>query len=332
MEHAEIYERLRPLRGLEASPSAAARVVSLAARPAPVTSRRRGRHPRMAATLAGACAIAAAFAVMPSGREPSVLQQLHATAAVAAEQPHQAYRFVEWRNRWTAAVGDTGRQAERTIEEHGEQWVDARWHGTRRVISTRVLAEHGDPGLLARLPRQLQPVGDRPYPYGDGPLARVPLDRLPVEAAALEDLLTAAYQDRRWATHPGAGAGRSAEPDGFATMVVTLLTDANARPQLRAALYELLAGLPGVRDLGRIEDPQGRTGTGIEVRFAAAGDRPAGAPLQLVFDPDTSEVLAWQLGAAGDHASPSDPERFWTGREVHVLVRQGPAAADAAGR
>lgn len=65
-----------------------------------------------------------------------------------------------------------------------------------------------------------------------------------------------------------------------------LLGESFAPPALRAALYEVASGLPGVQLLGRVADPVGREGVGV-----AYTDRRHGERLELIFDPTSSTLL-----------------------------------------
>lgn len=64
-----------------------------------------------------------------------------------------------------------------------------------------------------------------------------------------------------------------------------LLTETYASPKLRGALYEVAANFPGVEFRGRMSDGAGREG--ISVAYVGGGWRQ-----ELVFDPDTSRLLA----------------------------------------
>jgi hypothetical protein len=64
-----------------------------------------------------------------------------------------------------------------------------------------------------------------------------------------------------------------------------LLTETNASPKLRGALYEVAANFPGVEFRGRMRDDAGREG--ISVAYVGGGWRQ-----ELVFDPDTSRLIA----------------------------------------
>ena len=69
------------------------------------------------------------------------------------------------------------------------------------------------------------------------------------------------------------------------TIIADLLRETYAPPALRAALYKIAAELPGVELIGQTKDPAGRDG--IAVAYTNAGPRH-----ELIFDPDTSVMLA----------------------------------------
>jgi hypothetical protein len=63
-----------------------------------------------------------------------------------------------------------------------------------------------------------------------------------------------------------------------------LLRETYAPPELRSALYQLVADLPGVELLGDVKDPIGRDGVAVAYTHA-------GARAELIFDPNTSQLL-----------------------------------------
>jgi hypothetical protein len=67
------------------------------------------------------------------------------------------------------------------------------------------------------------------------------------------------------------------------------LRDPGASPALRRALFEAVQWIPGVEYLGEKTDPEGRGGVAVGVTGAAAGGQRL---YSLIFDPDTSQVLA----------------------------------------
>jgi hypothetical protein len=66
------------------------------------------------------------------------------------------------------------------------------------------------------------------------------------------------------------------------------LTELPLRPEVRAAVFRMMADLPGVRTLGRMRDPLGRDGIGIAVSGSGAGT----IGVQLIVDPATGHLLA----------------------------------------
>jgi hypothetical protein len=73
-----------------------------------------------------------------------------------------------------------------------------------------------------------------------------------------------------------------------------LLADLPASPQVRAAAFRLLAGLPGVVSQGTVQDSQGRSGTAIALLDNGSG---VDSTLQLVVDPGSGKLLSRRLNA-----------------------------------
>ena len=71
------------------------------------------------------------------------------------------------------------------------------------------------------------------------------------------------------------------------TIIGDLLRETYAPPALRAALYQVAAGLPGVELVGETKDPEGRDGVGVAYTSE-------GIQHELIFDPNTSALLAEQ--------------------------------------
>jgi hypothetical protein len=61
-----------------------------------------------------------------------------------------------------------------------------------------------------------------------------------------------------------------------------LLRESPAAPALRKALYDVAAGIPGVRLVGNLKDALGRTGVGVERNGEET----------LLIDPATGQLLA----------------------------------------
>jgi hypothetical protein len=285
------------------------------------TKRRRIRIAGVTATAA--VAALATLAALPGNPKPLTANSLLTTAAaVAADQPGPAawtgYRYiheVELRD------GDGY-----TIERSEESWVSSDWQGRRVSPEAKVVAGTIPPGRKApplpadvqkeldrhptRLsdkamaalkqaaalsrpdpkyllaPRTIQTPGGMPNLYGDGSLARVPLDQLPTDPQQLGTLLIEAEKDGRWTP----GGSWDPLPDNVKYNVLRdillLLTDANATAQQRAAMITVLTEYDGVTPLESVKDHRGREGHGVDI--------PTGRnTVRVIFAPDTSELLEW---------------------------------------
>lgn len=199
--------------------------------------------------------------VGPRRRRWRVVALTAAAAAVVAVTPILAVRGV-WPTS-TASAATVLRQAGQAAAAQRTGWPEAAyWHSTstytnaghtyRRDIwlghrASSVLRDSGvgDGVLLALDPAQ--------FDTGVVALTWDQLYALPTDPAALKTTLVA--------TIHGQGNGTDAE-----TFVIVgdLLRESPAPPLLRQALYEVAAGIPGVRSVGQVTDPAGRTGTVVE--------------------------------------------------------------------
>jgi hypothetical protein len=101
---------------------------------------------------------------------------------------------------------------------------------------------------------------------------------------------------------------------------------AGAPPQVRAALYRLIQGLPGIEALGPMTDRLGRHGTGVG--FTQYGVRDV-----LIFDPATSAVLERE-GIAVDPAKidmPPGQARFSAGEVINYTVYEASGVVNSIG-
>ncbi|MGH8996277.1 MAG: CU044_5270 family protein [Acidimicrobiales bacterium] len=71
-------------------------------------------------------------------------------------------------------------------------------------------------------------------------------------------------------------------------IVGELLSETDASPALRSALYHVAAGLPGVSLVGAVTESLGRNGTAVS--FSAAGETH-----ELIFDPTSSALMATEV-------------------------------------
>ncbi|WP_264349479.1 hypothetical protein [Streptomyces milbemycinicus] len=111
----------------------------------------------------------------------------------------------------------------------------------------------------------------RAYAVGDRTLGWNQLDKLPTDPKALASLLPT----------PNSADGKAKSTFDNAT---ALLGESPARPELRAALYRVLAGLPGVEVAGPAKDATGRTGTALEWTTDSG-------TLRLIINPKTGDLL-----------------------------------------
>jgi hypothetical protein len=113
--------------------------------------------------------------------------------------------------------------------------------------------------------------GDHTYPPGE--LYFVDLSKLPADPGELKALL----EERR------IEGGPKGDWETFA-IVGDLLRETWAPPEVRAALYEVAANLPGVEWVGDVTDDTGRPG--VAVAYTHGGIRD-----ELIFDPHTAGLL-----------------------------------------
>ncbi|MGY0061289.1 hypothetical protein ACWY4P_32910 [Streptomyces sp. LZ34] len=114
-------------------------------------------------------------------------------------------------------------------------------------------------------------VTARAYTVGDRTLGWNQLDKLPTDPKALAALLPS----------PNSADGKAKSTFDNAT---ALLGESPARPDLRAALYRVLADLPGVKVTGPAKDATGRTGTALEWNTTSA-------TVRVIVNPKTGDLL-----------------------------------------
>jgi hypothetical protein len=110
-------------------------------------------------------------------------------------------------------------------------------------------------------------------------------------------------------------SGRQSDEQTFIE-IGSLLAQGDASPELRSALLEVAARLGGVQLIGETTDPIGRTG----VALAVDGENER---TQLVFDPDTSYLLAIESFPIGEDGS-IGPLESWAASEPATVVDSGP--------
>jgi hypothetical protein len=126
------------------------------------------------------------------------------------------------------------------------------------------------PGVMA--------LGAALFPDGHSGVTWDQLYALPTDPAALNTVLSNNVKD--FGPDPNPTGGVSSVQELYVT-VGDLLRESPASPALRKALYDVAAGIPGVRLVGNMKDRLGRTGVGVE----RDGET-------LLIDPATGRLLA----------------------------------------
>jgi hypothetical protein len=133
--------------------------------------------------------------------------------------------------------------------------------------------------------------------FGNENLTFTQFQRLPSDPARLAAVVRRAAIQQNQTADPVRGGNRvrfwsiGPQPalgqDMFGIYVQLLKWDP-ITPQVRATVFQLIAGLAGVRSIGRVTDPLGRTGYGIVMSSGEA----AGEEEVLVIAPGSGELLA----------------------------------------
>ncbi|MGW3633449.1 CU044_5270 family protein [Streptomyces sp. NPDC005122] len=130
-------------------------------------------------------------------------------------------------------------------------------------------------------------VGDKIYAVGPNNVSYKDPRALPSTSDALRRYLETLY-----ARDNGADSGTSGRAAWMLRQAGNLIT-MPVKPSVRAAAYRVMADLPGVRVVGHVTDPLGRTGVGVE--FPQSYGTPLGTTRErLVVDPSTGAMLSDQ--------------------------------------
>lgn len=130
-----------------------------------------------------------------------------------------------------------------------------------------------------------------PSAFNDGSLAQ--LAALPTTADGLRAFFLA---HQGGATNPRPGGTAN---EWVADAATYMLATEPVPPAVRAAAYELLAGLPGVRNAGPATDPLGRLGTAVVLPVRTLGffatwynQVASGTVFEVIIDPGSGQLLA----------------------------------------
>ncbi len=156
--------------------------------------------------------------------------------------------------------------------------------------------------------------GSQQFPIGSKSLTLAQLQALPADPAALKKLIL------------GGGVAPGESPSAFLLDgVVTPILEMPVTPAVRAALYEMLAAMPGIQSLGEVTDPAGQQGNAVsytakyencaQISTLAANGYATAGPLFsscttqeiLIIDPATGLPLAEELRYVG-----LPPGQRWT--------------------
>lgn len=269
--------------------------------PAPVVRRRRprARWYAIGAGLAGAAALAI---VLATGIEDASVRPVPATAkealdraATAAEdRPERLlapgeYFYVRDRSAYVATNYDRTPWSFSTPQEN-ETWTNRRGDGrsSERIVGAttfpgprdrRRWRQAGRPELsddAGRRPHVQRFAGDGSFDAGGSTLTYEQMMALPRDGEAMY---------RRLIELAGS-SGPSPDAEAF-TIIGDLLRSEPVPTHVRAGLYRATAYIKGVRYVGRVRDEIGRSGLAVELAHGGTHSR-------LVFDPQTSQVLAEQ--------------------------------------
>jgi hypothetical protein len=151
-----------------------------------------------------------------------------------------------------------------------------------------LVQRHRDPRALEQpLVPQHRVQGPRFWVLGRTSLTVGDVRRLPTTPAALQRKLLSMR-----VPEPHGDRDTDAKAQWLWSETPNLLAEWPLTPRTRAAAYRMLAGLPGIRSVGRVTDPLGRSGVAVA---RTEHDQGFGtAERQLVFDSDTSAFLASQ--------------------------------------
>jgi hypothetical protein len=329
----------RLLEAAQAEKAAAQETAEQAARSAATARRRvgRARWRIVAGTLAVAAvaglvatvtwsAVAGSPARRPSPTAgspvprafPAATGVLELAAAIAARQSatpipgpgHYLYlRDIEFK--WAGGPGATSFAIE-CAAIAGQEWMA--YDGAGRQTGTYPSPKCQEPGFVQAWPKSDAP-NDDPTSW---PLNLVGWQGLPTSPAALKQAIVRRFENG--ATHYFANHAAH-DIATFAYAAAFLQED--APPAVRAALFRVIEGLPGVKNLGPTTDHLGRRGLGV-------GLDQGGSRQELIFNPATSRALEEEIVAVGAPQSGNNDQPAGTVLGYTVYVTSGVVGSDTA--
>lgn len=334
MDEIDALRGMRTALAEEEHPDALAARIHWRREPEPrVRRRRRLTVPLVSVVTAGAAA-AAAVALLPDGGGGEVRAEPGNVLLVAAGNAAKAPTGKYWHTETVLGeIYAVGKRAKNHYKVDSRQRI-VRWtavDGTGRVTN----ADEADRPLTSEDMRKWRAAGspemvEVPNHEGGAPenlllamtdtgggptmpaddtyfgLSAKEVEALPTEAGALRNVLLGlegdwhAYTSDDTGEEPIRALEGAARTRALSEVAGTLLSTAPAPPKVRAAAFEMLAGLPGVQAGGETTDRMGRAGTVVSLPLETT--MPLGlytAPKQLgtyerqwIIDPDKGALLA----------------------------------------
>jgi hypothetical protein len=290
MDESEEIERA--LGGFDDDPVAVERARSRLLDAIAVEKRRRHRKRRLflpaAATIALGVAAAVVVALVgPIGGSTAAAVELRHLAGIAssAQAPHLAegeYLLVVSDELRPESTTDLGTGVSFTVDSRlrVKTWIAGGGSSFRRTewISSEFASDADRRSWEEAGEPDIPQAGDvREERSRSGEYFWVDLSGLPRDPT---DLLAA--------LRSGAVVPRSPGDDEVFLLIGELMAQGDAPSDLRAALFESAARLEGIEETGEVADPLDRDGIGLAI------DGPS-LRTQLVFDPDTADLLAIEL-------------------------------------
>ncbi|HEY2355564.1 MAG TPA: CU044_5270 family protein [Gaiellaceae bacterium] len=278
------------------------------------------RRPRFRVLALGATAVAAAVIGVsllalgnsPVGPRSAAAATLNRLAVRIAAQPLTPqtgqYLYVDSKNDYSAFDGDC--QTFRI--DHRQIWIGA--DGSGLIRDTEGPEQYTSAADRSACLRQKGPHALRSAHTSDDWFAPQCLSLKPSNRFEWNDLSTdpqTLLQQMRQLD-----GGPSTPGEDF-QHIGDFLRETDAPPAVRATLYQAAALIPGIELLGTVRDHDGRTGLGIafpsEGPFVTPG---SSVKSELIFDPQTGELLAEQVTGALDAA--------WAAYQPEQVVDQLP--------
>jgi hypothetical protein len=288
------------------------------------------RRRRLAAALAGTCALVGIGAVLLSGTDSGLapgpgtaaayLDQA-ARSAARSDEPWRlgpgTYWYVSYRVVNTGSAARCDGPVKRDFPNGG--FAVRRDCGTTTVEDWEAIDDSGrsrssgPTGADGKTHHDDHPAD--PHPQGTR-RPYIDLAGLNISYEELVDMRGDDLAERVRAHAERLATQRQAESDMTTTdylflFVGNLLAEQALSPDQRAALYHMIARQPDIRSLGEATDPEGRRGVAV-----GAGDE--GRERIIIFDPDTSRVLATGTGLSGR----TPPAGLSSGQYI-VFLRSG---------